>query len=215
MLHLSTYVIKENYPDSRSGKCEMALGLFKPYAGAELWSQILVASSLTTPTWVLKDQITLPLSIVQDTKNCLYPSLWFLDLLPPRAARCFCCSPVSLLCKTLTRSICLSCWIWWFYFIIESKRNGHWVLPSQYCHLARMRRTECPHTAEHLPVTEHSRCSTSTTCGSVWPKTNPIGTFWNHHTMPSTLTALFLSWYPGFMLTVAIQLIHNYQITTQ
>lgn len=103
---------------SRSGKCEMALGLFKPYAGAQLWSQAVIASSLSTP------HLSAERPNYSSTFNCTrhkelpVSKPLVLDLLPPRAAHYFGCCPVSVLCRTLTTSICPSCWIWGFGFIL-------------------------------------------------------------------------------------------------
>lgn len=125
MLHFSTYVIKENYPDQHKWEVWNGTGFIQAFCWRHSFDLRLWLLPHSPPlTWVLKDQITLPLSTAEDTKHCLYPSLWFLDLLPPRAACWFYCCPVSFLHVTLTRSICPSCWIWEFYFIIESGRHG-------------------------------------------------------------------------------------------
>lgn len=96
---------------SRRGKCER-LWVYSSlhYAGAQLWCQAEIASSLCTPH--LSAERPNYSSTFSCTRHKELPvsKLWFLDLLPPRAARCLCCWTVSLLCRTLTRS----CWSWGF-----------------------------------------------------------------------------------------------------
>lgn len=150
-----------------------ALGLFKPYAGAQLWCQAGIASSLTTP------HLSAERPNYSSTFNCTrhkelpVAKLCFLHLLPPRAARCFCHCPASLLWLEAAGVEDL---ILLILFNTKGQRNGHWVLPSQHCpwQAARLGRTELPHRAEPLPDTEHRRCCWGTTSGSADPKWIPL-----------------------------------------